>query len=270
MYISLEDDLLFKETMAKFENRHILEDFLETILGLEKGSVHNKLKVRYESPIPKMNYTDKAIRGDLLVEYQDMIINVELYKTFDKIAFDKTMIYAMRLASNVKRSKLALKTRPVIQIVLIDNVKIKLNKEILSKYGIINHTNLEDVLLNDKFQIIYARLDKSGEEPYNENRIVQWLRLIKANTREERNEIAKGDEILMEYCEELDCYMMDETTKQIFREWDWEIFEHQAEERGKEIKALETAKNMLENNLDIKTIKKCTGLSLKDIKAITL
>ena len=39
---------------------------------------------------------------------------------------------------------------------------------------------------------------------------------------------------------------------------------------GANTKAIETAKNMLKNNLDIEMVHKCTGLSLQEIEAITL
>ncbi len=40
------------------------------------------------------------------------------------------------------------------------------------------------------------------------------------------------------------------------------------ERRGKRITLIETAKNMIKNNIDISLVQKCTGLSLAEVKKL--
>ena len=74
-YQTLMHDLLFKETFADPHNRRQLEFFLEQILGYETGYLHNKLDVSYESPIKKNKLKDKSIRGDIIIKFEDVVVN---------------------------------------------------------------------------------------------------------------------------------------------------------------------------------------------------
>lgn len=44
-FISLTDDLLFKEVFGDSRNRIYLEDFLELYFNFKSGYLHNKLKI---------------------------------------------------------------------------------------------------------------------------------------------------------------------------------------------------------------------------------
>ena len=46
------------------------------------------------------------------------------------------------------------------------------------------------------------------------------------------------------------------------------IVREEALEEGREEKALETAKNLLENKIEPKLVAKCTGLTLEDVMAL--
>lgn len=105
-FIGLTDDLLFKEAFGSLENRRILEDLLESYYGLSSGYLKRKLEVEYEKLLPKANYSLKGMRGDLLVKFDDIIVNIEMYKVFNKESFLKSRSYIMRIySSELKRRK---------------------------------------------------------------------------------------------------------------------------------------------------------------------
>ncbi|MDE6284434.1 MAG: Rpn family recombination-promoting nuclease/putative transposase [Bacilli bacterium] len=269
----LYDDLLFKESLAKEENRKFLEYFLEIFLDLKLGSLRGKLHVEYESPIEKWAYSEKAMRTDLTVYLSNIEINIECFSTLDKEAYEKTMCYAMKKASNAKCKEKYREIRPLIQLVFIHRFDMKFNQDVMNKYLITNTMNMDDTLSADKFQIYYYRLDNAKTYKYNEDRKLRLLHFIEANTKEERAKIAKGDDLLMEFDKSLNEYVMDEKTKKFFAEWDREIYQHRAEKRGikigekrgKKQGIIETAKNMLIENVPLTTIVKCTGLSREEI-----
>ena len=72
---TLMHDLLFKETFANPHNRRQLEFFLEQILGYKIGFLYDKLDVSYESPIKKNKLKDKNIRGDIVIKFDDVVVN---------------------------------------------------------------------------------------------------------------------------------------------------------------------------------------------------
>lgn len=225
----LYDDLLFKESFTDPRNRRILEDFLETMLGREKGSLHEKLQVDYESPIRKLNYSDKQMRGDILIYFEQYMINLECFTKFDKERYDKASCYAYRLASSVKRSERYISSLNIIQMVIVKKMNIKFSKELINQYKTVNIEQIEDVFHYGKLEFRYYpldRLDNVQAYNYNEDRRVKWLRFIGAKSQEEREKIAKGDEVFMEFNEKLGIYMMDEASKELFNEWERLIREH--------------------------------------------
>ena len=104
------------------------------------------------------------------------------------------------------------------------------------------------------------------------NKQQRWLRFIGARSLEERREIAKGDELLMEldsWCED---YVNDEQTKKIFGEWANYIAEkkgiRKGIEQGAQQEKIDIAKNMLKDNVSLEMIEKYTGLSIEEIKEV--
>ena len=79
---TLMHDLVFKESFANEHNRRPLESLLENLLELPKGSLHNKLTVAYESQIGKSNVNEKASRTDIVVDYDDVVMDLEAYTYF--------------------------------------------------------------------------------------------------------------------------------------------------------------------------------------------
>jgi len=93
VFVPLTNDLLFKETYGNTRNMKHLEDLLECYFDYPRGYLKDKVKVSYESQLEKINYSDKAIRGDLTaVIDNDFIVELEMYKKFDTTAAEKVNI----------------------------------------------------------------------------------------------------------------------------------------------------------------------------------
>ena len=119
----------------------------------------------------------------------------------------------------------------------------------------------------------YFRLDKAKNVSYNlDNKKIRWLKFIKAKSYEERKEVAKGDDTLMELNNWIEKYINDEHTKEIYGKWAEEIAKEngyeQGIEQGSNQKSIDIAKQMLKDTIAIPTIAKYTGLSIKQIKAL--
>ena len=276
--ISLSDDILFKDTLSHPDNRKYLRYFLACFLDINYLTNTNIL-VTNELNLPKTKIKDKAYRGDIVVSFDNYVINIESYSTFRTSAFNKSTNYLMRLFStqfsmgNSDYSNL----KNIIGLNLIDNIKTKMPKKYDITYGLVNFDNLNDKRLEDKFLMKYFRLDKIKNVSYNEtNRKIRWLKFIKARGYEERKEVAKGDGLLMELNNWIEKYINDEHTKEIYGKWAEEIAKENGYEEGKEqgIKQgsnkekMSIAKNMLNLNIPIAKIKSATGLSLKQINSL--
>ena len=97
---TLMHDIVFKESFANEHNRRPLESLLENLLELPKGSLHNKLTVAYESQIGKSNVNEKASRTDIVVDYDDVVMDLEAYTYLDDESIDKSTFYVMKLSAS--------------------------------------------------------------------------------------------------------------------------------------------------------------------------
>ena len=268
IFISLSDDLLFKETFSNISNRKFLVYFLSCFTDFSLDFLSNvNISVKYESIFNKTKYFDKAYRGDVVIEFANYKINLECYSRFNDASFKKSATYVMRIFStqNSRGSNSYDICESVIQLNFIDNVSSSFPDELEFAYKLVNTKNLEDTVLSDEFVIKCFRLDKARHIKYNlGNKKLQWLKFIGAKTAEERTEAAKGDELLMELDKNLEMYVNDLETQEIFGKWAEKI----AEDKGSQEKALEIAKNLLKLNIPINKISEATGLSLKEINSL--
>ncbi len=270
-FLSLSNDLLFKETLTHKDNRDKLKYFLSCFTDFSSEYLDKvNLIVQYESVLTKTKVKDIAYRGDVIIKFDNYRINLECYSSFNESSFNKSTSYIMRIFSTQRdRGKNSKYLESIVQLNFVDDVKYSFDSNIISSYGLVNLNNIEDRKLADKFIIKYYRLDKAREATYNEgDKTLRWLKFIAAKTREERENIAKGDEALMElntWCEE---YVNDERTKEIFGKWAEEIAEEKGYDKGSLEKTLDIAKNLLKLNVSKKDISKATGLSLNEIKKL--
>ena len=95
-YNTLMHDVVFKESFANEHNRRPLESLLENLLNLSKGSLHDKLTVAYESQIGKSNIDEKSSRTDIVIDYDDVVVDLEAYTYLDDASVDKSTFYVMR------------------------------------------------------------------------------------------------------------------------------------------------------------------------------
>ena len=271
-FISLSDDLLFKETFAHPDNRDKLIYFLSCFTEFKEEYLKKvNIEVEYESVLTKAKNKDKNLRGDVIIKFDKYIINLEAYSLFDRDSLNKSMSYIMRIFSTqLDRGRDYNTLESVIQINIVDKVTPKelVNEEIKSEILLMDRESKKE-MLSELFQIKYLRLDSAREMIYDKNNLQQrWLRFIGANNAEERREIARGDGLLMELDNWCRNYVNDEQTKKVFGEWANYIAEKKGIRKGAEERTIDIAKNMFKHNMSIKDIHEITGLSLKELKEL--
>ena len=276
LFISLSDDLLFKETFSHPSNRKFLIYFLSCFTDFSFDFLSNvDINVKYESIFTKTKIDDKSYRGDVIITFSNYIINLECYSRFNEASFNKSSSYVMRIFStqlDVGNNNYDI-LESIIQLNFVDNVSKEFPNKLNFNYGIVNLEDIEDKRLADKFVMKYFRLDKARCTPYNKSdKTLLWLKFIGAKSAKEREEIAKGDEMLMELNDWIDKYIKDEHTKEVYGKWAEKIEKdkliEQGIEQGENNKTLEIAKNLLKRNFDLKEIREITNLPLKDLRKL--
>ena len=74
--------------------------------------------------------------------------------------------------------------------------------------------------------------------------------------------------MLMAFNQNLNNYILDEKTRQIFREWDRDIMRHQAERNGRKAEKEDIANNLLKENVPIELIMKATGINITQLQQL--
>ena len=263
---TLMHDLLFKETFANPHNRRQLEFFLEQILGYKTGFLYDKLDVSYESPIKKNKLKDKNIRGDIVIKFDDVVVNLEAYTNFNGSSIDKSIYYIMKIhTSKLKIGQDYHEIGKTIQINFVENAHLGLKEKLVYDFHLACDEIPEVKLLEDSFCVKIVQIDKARELGYTNNILDKWFKFIAANGSSEREIIAKGDVLLMELNEWINKYVADDETQEELNKWDIEIATNKGIEQGKKEEKMEIAKNLLNTNLSDEDIAKATGLSIEEI-----
>ena len=162
MPTSLENDLLFKEILTHPKNRDKLIYFLACFTNFTEDYLNKQnLKVYYEHTFLKTKLQDKALRGDILIEFNDLKINIECYSNFDVASFDKSLMYVMRIyATSLERGENYKSSHQVLGINLIDNLENDtiINPKLQSNANVVYD---ETIVLNNVFKIDFVFLDRN-------------------------------------------------------------------------------------------------------------
>ncbi len=274
---NLHNDLMFKEIFGTQKNVRFTEYLLELLKGYERHSLKGKVKVLNEVFLDKTKLTDKGITSDVLAEVEDEVINLEMYTAFDHEDFEKSLAYLTRIyGTRLEIGDRYQKQPKVTQYNFCKSSHVSNIPEFETDFLLIDRRTYH--IITDKLEGYIYRLDKSENVDYDDNRKEELLKLMKmiyAKSNEERLEIAKGSEILMDLAQVMKKFVNDETileykslTKKVEniarkdgrREG---IQEGKREERIARSK--EIAKNLLNDHLNIEKIMQYTGLSKREI-----
>ena len=271
-YNTLMHDVVFKESFANEHNRRPLESLLENLLNLSKGSLHGKLTVAYESQIGKNKIDEKASRTDIVIDFDDVVVDLEAYTYLDEASVDKSTFYVMKLSASRLVRGMKYEDLKVVQYNFVDNVNVNIGPDNINQFHLVHSKYPEIRIAEDKLNINYIRIDKVRELGYNENDLIKWLRFIAAKDYEERKVIAEGDELLMEFNEWINKYVNDEETKELLAKWSDYIAENKGYEEGiedgRKEEKIQIAKKMLKKGNSIEDICDITGLSKEEIEEL--
>ena len=253
MCIDLMEDFWIKNILGNDEYTKPLEVITEHVLRLPKGILKNQIVIKgQEYPFKKATYKEKDVRADIYAFLgEDIILNLEAYKTFDKEKLRKSNVYLCRgYSSQLKKSMPYRKMKKFVQINLVDHVRSGvLEDKVIQRYF------LEDqgYPLTDDIQIYYIRLDLLDKLNYNvgisDEEFLDILRYLKARSETERKIYAERWVTIMTMEEYMEALLNDEVMN---------------EERGMFKKAREYG---IEEGIDIG---KSQGISIGESRGINI
>jgi len=263
-FYKISNDLVFKYV---FSHQKILKEFIKELFKYIKYTkevkeiiIEEQFLMMPEKINKKIFYGDvKAILND------DEIINIEIYNKFEEKEIKKSYAYGCRLYANQLKVKENYENlKKVISINLIKGKNIE--KEIIKKYKIKNIEN-GMLLSNELIDMIIIRFDIRKTNCYNEfERFHRMLAMLDAESIEELENIAKGDEIMSEMAQYVKDFIEDEETNRMFdKERDIRL-EERIKTKNDTINDI--AIKLKKYNISDEKISICTGLSIDDIKRL--
>jgi len=292
-------DPVFKSVLTNKKNRNYLVDLISSITEMPKKII-DKNMVIINNELSIEHYNSKKMTTDILVEIEKNIINLEMNRYYYDGLFNKNDAYYHKLmADQYKRGDKKYKAKRIIQINFnnFSNYKRFRTNEAILKFEMRTKTGV----VNNSFgEVYHISLEKIKNKWYNKARkesltpLDKKLLMLCISSKQSLEEIAKGDEKLTMFKDNLEEISNNEKViglydSELAKEYENNCIKKEHEKKEKKLNEMkeeidfakeklnlekeelnnriyELAKSMLEENIDIDTIKKVTSLTEEEIK----
>ena len=279
--IPIVSDSMFK-TMINNESRMEYICYLISALFDEDYNevLNNTTFIKTELDKVKKEESKKTV--DLLCKIKGKIINVEVNNNTSKSLLERNLAYMFSLYHGDMKEGSKYRFNSIIQI-NINNFRFSGKKDVLEECYITNirklPKNINDFdIYSNKIRIINIYLPNINKKEYNKLKLYEKLLLVfNENDEGLLNDLSEGDEIMEKYVKEskeasekdevIGMYN-EEIHKEKLRLAEIDEFRELGHEEGVREKAIETAKKMLQEGLDISIISRCTDLSIEEVEKL--
>lgn len=252
---SLLSDKIFK-SILNMDKKHILITILvRELLNIEVKS----FEVKHPGFIVK-GKNKKGEETDYYCEVNGHTITIECNKNFSKILLERNISHLRRMIVD--------KGFGVTQI-NFDNYDIENKNKLIYKYNLTGdfYSNLINIYhINLKH---FTNVVKEGYNDIEKYSVFERMCMIfMAKNKEELDKITKDNVDLKEIANIIETIENDDGSEGYLNFTKHEIDLLAIKEQTEREIQLTIAKNMLDDDIDIKTISKCTGLSNEEIEAL--
>ena len=199
LQITLTNDYAFKRFLGSEENKPILQDLLQCILGLSSDEITGLELMDKE--LTKEELSDKSGILDVKLKLANgTVIDIEIQASWNASFVKRTLFYwAKMYTADFKAGESYDNLHKCITINIIAD-GFRLNDAVHSEYLLQEkraHTLLTDVLEVHFLDLQAAKRAKAKEdEESKQNQLIHWLRFIGAKNKEERAMIATTSPVL--------------------------------------------------------------------------
>ena len=280
LQITLTNDYAFKRFLGSEENKPILQDLLQCILGLSSDEITGLELMDKE--LTKEELSDKSGILDVKLKLANgTVIDIEIQASWNASFVKRTLFYwAKMYTADFKAGESYDNLHKCITINIIAD-GFHLNDAVHSEYLLQEkraHTLLTDVLEVHFLDLQAAK--RATEEESAENKqvpLINWLRFIETSDKEERAMIAKTSPILKMLNEQIDILSLSPVERKLYesrmklKSDIATISEDQFKaglQEGKLEGKLETARVLKQLGDPVQKIMQATGLSQEEVEAL--
>jgi hypothetical protein len=278
--LDLKLDSAFKKVFSDEKNKWLLAFLIDYCTNLGIDYIMKNLTYK-NNFIATNNLSSKTGEGDLIVQVEDKIINLEMNKRVTKTLIRKNKFYVTAQDSmNTKMidSKI-IDSKFIIQINISDGPRIKGTNRLMYEVTLMEkNLNIEDAYNN--IMIYDINLAYLKNELYNKvtlSKKEKRLLIFIEKNKEKLNNLYKGDENMQKVISNLDgigyfkdnnfalLYDHDALNEVTFRE---EIDDYKIKIEQLEQFKINMIKSMLEKGIDKKTISEIAKMPVEEINKI--
>ena len=279
--LTLKNDYLFKLLLGSEENKTCLQDFLECILDMPAGMIADLELLDKE--LTKDAISDKTGILDVKLRLKDgTAIDIEIQNSWSAEFIPRTLFYWSKMyIEGFKEGEAYTSLTRCIVINLISQ-GFKLNNEVHSVYSVQEQNSHQ--LLTDLLEIHFLNLSavkganiRQSITTKKQEKLINWLRFIETDDKEERAMLATTSPILQMLNEKIDVLSLSPEERKLYEsrmKLKSDIatisevqFKSGLAEGSRQTK-LETAKTMLTMGYPLVDICKISGLAPDEVPSI--
>jgi len=192
-FYGMKNDYMFHAVLQK--NEEVLRNLLATLLEMDEADI---VSCHIENPIE----LGKEIEGkdcilDVKIKLNDArIINIELQVYKQTYWTNRSLLYWARAYDSIKSGQDYGMLFPTYHIGILDFTLFEEHPKFMAKYQILD---VEDgFLYSDKLCIKVldlTQLEKVKDQSETDKKILKWAGIFKAETLEELEQLARGEEV---------------------------------------------------------------------------
>ena len=192
-FYGMRNDYMFHAVLQK--NEEVLRNLLATLLEIDEAEIEN---CHIENPIElgKEIEGKECILDVKLTLNNDKVINIELQVYKQTHWINRSLLYWARTYDNLKSGQDYSMLLPAYHIGILDFTLFENHPKFMAQYQILD---VEDgYLYSDKLCIKVldlTQLEKAKQEPETKKKLLKWASIFKAETLEELEQLASGEEV---------------------------------------------------------------------------
>ena len=279
-------DKTFKYVMTNCKD--YLASILTNFIDMDKEEIKKNL-VYKNTELLSDNFFEKSKTTDIVVEVDNMLLNLEMNRSYYEGLSEKNEAYLSKLRSSLYYSGEDYANKMTIQI-NFDNFQMYPDDDIIMEFKILNTKKYYEG--SKTYRKYHINLEAIMKKYYNKeelNYLEKNLLIICLDELNALNNVSRGDDTLMEVkkniedlSKNLDFLLVYDEEEE--REKRFKTEKYYAEkkgreegikeglekgiEKGRESAIIETAKNLIDSGVDLEIISKPTGLSVEALNKL--
>ena len=276
------NDIVFQLLFGKNKNKCLTNDFIKsTLTFVNENTDLSNIHINSEFSLEKITLKDRRVRLDILTEYDEELVCIEMQNRNYENIYERAFFYASKInAVALNKSEDFTKLKPLTMIIILNYIpkKLEKNSKILQKVITIDaFNNNKYINIGLKFIFIFLPKLKEFKTKNLNNDFYMWLKFLEYKDMEVIDEVAEKNENIKRAQREMFMISAEEEEKTLerFHEnylMDRKFDRYEAREegikKGKKESLIEFTKKMLAKNYNIQEIIDLTGLSEKEINML--